>query len=184
MPVSLASAPATTHGAVVPIAYSTPTGNSFSFTNIPQTYQDLMVVLYPRDTYAATYTGISMGFNGEFGSGTNYSLTRLRGDGSAADSNRASSQSYIPDIGFMPGASATSGIFGANTFHVLNYANTSTNKTVLCRSASDRNGAGWTILSVGLWRSTAAITSMLFASTTAFASGTTAALYGIRTVGQ
>lgn len=184
MPVSLASAPATTHGALVPIAYTTPTGNSFTFSNIPAIYQDLMVVLYPRDTYTATYTGISIGFNGTFGGASDYSVTRLRGDGSSATSNRASTQTYLPDMGYMPGASSTSGIFGANEMHILNYANTSTYKTVLWRNACDLNGSGWTILSVGLWKQTAAINSITFASTTAFASGSTAELFGVRTVGQ
>jgi hypothetical protein len=58
MPVQLSSASAAMHGALVPIAYQTSDGSvgSITFNNIPQTYQDLMLVAYTRDSR----TGVSL----------------------------------------------------------------------------------------------------------------------------
>lgn len=184
MPVSLASAPATTHGAVVPIAYATPSSATVTFSNIPQTYQDLLIVLYARDTNASTVGGIYGAFNGTYGGAANYSLTRLFGDGASATSNRVSNQTFIAADGYYPGASSTSGIFGSGEIHILNYANTSTNKTYIHRMAADQNGSGYSYLSVGLWRQTAAISSIYLQLVSNFAAGTTIALYGIRSVNQ
>jgi hypothetical protein len=69
--------------------------------------------------------------------------------------------------------------------HIFNYANTSTNKTTLARFASDQNGSGFTALSVGLWRNTAAISSLNISTGNGsifWAAGTTVNLYGIRAV--
>jgi len=54
------------------------------------------------------------------------------------------------------------------------------NKTALIEYSSDRNGTGFVERLVGLWRSTASITTVsLSTSTSTFAAGTTATLYGI-----
>ena len=183
MPVSLASAPATTHGAVVPIAYQTPTGvTTITFSSIPQTYQDLFVVGYARSVQAATSDNHYFRLNGDTSS--LYSRTVLEGDGATASSSRETNlqQTYICAI---PGASATANLFSSFTLHFLNYTNTSTNKSGLTRFANDRNGSGVTNLVVHLYRSTSAITSLtLFNGSGNFASGTTFALYGIRSVNQ
>jgi hypothetical protein len=184
MPVQLSSASASMHGAMVPIASVTsPAGNVF-FNNIPGTYRDLMVVMYVRDTTAATTSGQFGGFNGEFGANTKYSFTSLRGDGTSVTSARVTNQPYISADGQWPAASATSGIFGATIWHILNYANTTTFKTYINRSAYDLNGSGSTYLSVGLWRNTAAINQIIIAPATTFATGSMLTLYGIRSVGQ
>jgi hypothetical protein len=64
---------------------------------------------------------------------------------------------------------------------IFSYAG-STNKTVLNKVATDKNGSGGVEYNVGLWRSTSAITSIsltLEASAQDFPVGTTATLYGI-----
>jgi hypothetical protein len=61
----------------------------------------------------------------------------------------------------------------------MNYSNSTTNKTVLSRGG---NAATWVTTNVGLWRNTAAITSIkVFASdgTSNMNSGSTFSLYGI-----
>ena len=172
-----------THGAVVPIAYANSVSGGVTFTNIPQNYQDLMVVMYARDTTSASNSPIYFqNFNGDNGAST-YSNTFLLGNGSSASSSRTSSTTSMTAMQ-VPSASATSGIFGTAQIHILNYANASTYKTVLSRNAYDLNGSGGTILSVGLWRNTAALTSFSIYPQTAFATGTTVELFGIRTVGQ
>ena len=186
MPISLASTSASSmHGAMVPIASVTFTGSTsdFNFTNIPQGYQDLLFVIYGRSDYASNDVLIQSYINGNFAS--NYSDTTLEGDGTSAYSSRDTNYGAVK-IGFLPGGNSTSGIFGSMEYHILNYANSSTYKSTLSRSASDRNGSGKTGLFVSLWRSTAAITSVGVATYGVgnFVSGSTVTLYGVRTVGQ
>jgi hypothetical protein len=168
------------HGAVVPIAYATPTSTA-SFTNIPQIYQDLFIVIYSRDTASASTASLSVQFNGI--TTTTYSSTYSDGNGSSATSSRSSTQSSIGN-NLSSAASATAGIFASNEFYILNYANTSTYKTLLARTAVDLNGSGNARLNVGLWQGTAAISRVDIIPQTAFASGTTVKLFGIRTIGQ
>jgi hypothetical protein len=52
------------------------------------------------------------------------------------------------------------------------------------RTSADLNGSGVTTLNACLWQSTAAITSLTVAAYGNFVAGSSAALYGIRTVGQ
>jgi hypothetical protein len=186
MPISLASTSASSmHGAMVPIATATPTGlNSFAFSNIPQTFQDLRIVMYARDSTAATSSGIYGGFNGDYGVNSNYSFTFIRGDGANASSGRYSNQPFIAADGQFSAASSATGTFGATTWDILNYTNTSTFKSYLNRNACDLNGSGSAYLSVGLWRSTAAINSVLIVCVSTFVAGSTFTLYGIRKVGQ
>jgi hypothetical protein len=173
------------HGAMVPIASFTGTANfaNYTFTNIPQTFQDIRVVLYPRDTNTtAGPLSVYQGLNNDV-SGTSYSFTVLIGNESAASSSRTSNQSIMVP-GSMPSANSTSKIFGALTIDILNYANTTTFKTIIARSAADLNGSGETRLTVALWRNTNAINSIIFNSNTNFVAGSTFTLYGIRTVNQ
>ena len=65
------------------------------------------------------------------------------------------------------------------TYDVFSYAG-STNKTTLIINASDDNGSGRIVNTVGLYRSATAISRIdLTTSTGNFATGTTATLYGI-----
>ena len=186
MPISPAAVSSSAmHGAVVPIAYAVANGTSsaISFTNIPQNYQDLFLVINARSAYSSATAQVYTYLNSD-GSAL-YSRSRLYGNGSAATSDRTSNDTaaYIAEI---PGASATSGIFGSGVMHILNYANTSTFKTVLIRSAVDLNGSGFTHLWVNTYRSTNAIRGfdIFNSSASNFTSGTTATLYGIRSVNQ
>lgn len=186
MPISLAATTASaTHGALMPIGYASASGssNTVTFSNIPQIYQDLFLVAYARSAYANTSDIMYILLNND--STALYSNTLLTGDGTSATSARESSVSYMRQGYGIPAATATASIFGSNNFHLLNYANTSTYKTGLWRSAADRNGAGTTILSANLYRSTSAITRLdVIATNGNFTSGSTFELFGIRTVGQ
>jgi hypothetical protein len=175
------------HGAVVPIAYQAVTGSSVSsitFSNIPQGYQDLMIVFNLRTTYAGVYdSSISMIANNSFTS--IYSWTELKGNGSSAISSRSTAVNYGSTSVYGANAAlASTGTFASSVFHILNYANTSTFKTVLMRSAADSNGQGGVNLTASLIQTTAGIGQLLIQSNGNFVAGSTATLYGIRTVGQ
>jgi len=103
------------------------------------------------------------------------------GDGSSATSSRSTGENQF---NITTAASIGTSAPATFTFHLLNYANTSTFKTALTRAAIDKNGSGVTTLDVALWRSTAAVTSLGFNTFGAanFTTSTTATLYGIRAV--
>jgi hypothetical protein len=112
--------------------------------------------------------------NGDTGS--NYSGTYMLGDGSTAQSYRDSNVT----LSRAGNAYTTQG----NTIvKFQNYSNTTTNKTFLSRSGTASN---ITMACVGLWRNTAAITSITILTNTAdtFSVGTTLSLYGIANADQ
>ena len=160
-----------------PIATTTlgSAANSVTFSSIPSTYQDLVLVINYGQTSGAN--GFSVQFNGD--TGTNYSGTTINGNGSSASSSRYTSANCV-DIAENLGSTT----LGASTIiaHFMNYANTSTYKTVLSRGA---NAATVTQALVGLWRNTSAINQMIislggaFTSTPTALAGSTFTLYGI-----
>ena len=161
-------------GAMVPIAYASE--STFSgFTNIPSTYQDLYVVGSVAPDATRTATSLWLRLNGD--SGTNYSITQLDGNASAASSSRAANNTI-----FGLNFSLVSGNPGTFQMWILNYASTSVFKTVLIRSANDNNGAGTTTVAAGLFRTTAAINAinLLYPGGNSQTANTTASLYGIR----
>jgi hypothetical protein len=142
------------------------TASSVTFSSIPQTYTDLVLVGSVNTTAGLDYW---YRLNGD--TGTNYSNTRLSGNGSTASSFRAASASLI----YLNAATAS----GQHNFtmHLMNYSNTTTNKTQLIRF--DNAGTD-TILRVGLYRSTAAISTVLIQTdSSTFTAGSTFNLYGI-----
>jgi hypothetical protein len=184
MPIPLAQG-SQMHGALIPIAnyVADGTATGVGFNSIPQIYQDLLIVQYLRSNRSATTEQFWQRPLND--SGSNYSYTNLNGNGSSASSARFSNQTVTNRFN-IPAASATSGIFGSSIVHILNYANTTTYKTLITRSACDLNGSGDTNLSVGLWRSTSAITSINLATENGsnLITGSYIYLYGVRTVGQ
>ena len=150
--------------------------NSVEFTSIPGTYTDLVVVSYTRAATASSMDALYMRFNSD--TGTNYSKTALDGDGSTARSFRHSNEKFI-------WFSRYSGLFGTTDpvtgiWQIMSYANTNVHKTVLISGAE---AAATVSRSVGLWRSTSAITTVtLFinSGTVNMKSGSTFSLYGIK----
>jgi hypothetical protein len=143
-------------------ATSSVTFNSFSG------YTDLILV---TSGTASTSGAGWLTFNGDSpSSGSNYSNTSLYADGSSAGSYRRTSQARINDSLFYSTQCN-------NIFHIMNYANTTTNKTVLIRANYPNGELNAT---VGLWRSTSAITSLtLTHSSGNFSIGASFTLYGI-----
>ena len=154
-----------------PIATTTLGGAaaSYTFSSISGSYTDLVCVF--NGAITAGPDDLRIQFNGDTAS--NYSDTLLRGDGSAVLSGRESNVtriSYNTYIGTGDGSSV-------GTFNIMNYSNTTTYKTILSRGSV---AASFVNATVGLWRSTAAITSIkLIAGSSTFKSGTTLTLYGI-----
>lgn len=141
---------------------------TITFSSIPSTYTDLIMVFRGNNDAGANRAGY-IRFNGD--SGTNYSYTLVQGDGSSAGSGRDSSiaQSFFANV------------LGDNTTaitQIMNYNNTTTNKTFVSRGSS---ASAVVQAIVGLWRSTSAINSItLSLNASNYASGTIVTLYGIK----
>lgn len=149
---------------------------SIVFSSIPNTFTDLRLVMVGIKP-SATNSAPRVQFNTDTGGSTNYSYTQIQGEGTAASSTRASNDSGIPLIIFDALVSTSPKL---GTLDIFSYAG-STNKTCLNIEASDRNGSGRIVTAVGLWRNTAAITTITIndGSGRNFGVGTTATLYGI-----
>ena len=148
---------------------------SITFSSIPGTYTDLRLVLTGTCSAAGDYMAIQ--YNAD--TATNYSLTVLSGYGTGVQSTNTTSAVSIQTS--WNGASSTT-IPAMKSIDILSYAG-STNKTCLITASTDQNGtAGGAVeLTVGLWRSTAAITSikLFWIGSSNFATGTIATLFGI-----
>ena len=146
---------------------------TITFSSIPSTYTDLLLVSNIRFTGGGGESVMNCQVNSD--SGTNYSRTRLVGDGSSASSDRTSNTSD-----FIVGAGTDSGSeWSVGIANFLNYSNTTTNKTVLTRT----NVTSSRVMAiVGMWRNTAAINSLYIFNNgaTNFATGSTFTLYGIK----
>lgn len=145
--------------------------SSYTFTSIPGTYTDLILVssLVP----GATNFDFQVG-NGSIDTNTNYSSTRLFGNGTSAGSDRQINNA----TGMMGNVTNPTTVPISLITQFNSYSNTTTNKTALSRyNVSDNYVFGI----VGLWRSTSAINTIRVYSTSAqnIPSGCTFTLYGL-----
>jgi len=164
-----------------PIATITTTSNqeSITFLSIPNTFTDLRVVMVGTGS-----NQLFLRFNTD--TSTNYSVTSLFGLGSSGSSGRETSSSQGISI-LNPGYGVGVGQPGFFTADIFSYTG-STNKTVLTTADLDFNGGyGIVARNVGLWRNTAAITSVVLYNGVAsggignfLTSGFRVTLYGIK----
>ena len=155
-----------------PIATTTLGSNtaSVTFSSITGTYTDLIIVANLGST---TTPSVCLQFNSDTGS--NYSMGNLYGNGTTASSSRQSNSTQMNFNFVDPGTT----VVATAIYQIMNYSNATTYKSVLGRFGNAGTG---TQATVGLWRSTAAITSvklMLDSSGPLLLSGSTFTLYGI-----
>ena len=151
--------------------------SSVTFSSISASYTDLVLITSAKNNTGAQYR-LQLSFNGDRSTSV-YSVTKLTGNGSTAASSRVSNATYGAII---------IGTIGSTNFdnaitHIMNYSNATTYKTVLSRgneTAAEVNAEA------GLWRSTAAITSLTLdlEGGINFVAGSTFSLYGIANADQ
>jgi len=160
--------------AYISIATYTVTGSavaSYTFSNIPTSYTDLVLIGSPNNG-PGTYPFVQVG-NGTVDTTSSYSSTQIYGSGTTVGSTRLPSTTY--------GWGGTANAYSNIKIYFMNYANTNTFKTWLCRggSASDYVSA-----EVTLWRSASAINTIkIYPDTGTYPVGTTFNLYGIKAAG-
>ena len=142
--------------------------SSYTFSSISGSYTDLVLVAAVQNT-ANTGDEVAFQVNGD--TTTNYSRTRLYGNGSTAGTSTSSAVTK----GALGINSTTD--FSVITANFQNYSNSTTYKPVISRGSS----SGYTSVYASLWRSTSAITSITILpdSGTTFTTGSTFTLYGI-----
>lgn len=152
-----------------PIATTTLSSDTsnVTFSSISNSYTDLILIV---NGGLASQAAMVLQFNTDTGS--NYSVTRMYGDGTTASSDRFSNQNYL-DLGFFQ-----ANLNNNSIIHLMNYSNTTTFKTVLNRW----NSPAYVTAVVGLWRNTSAINSIKIFNATAvnLKSGSTFTLYGVK----
>lgn len=160
-------------GAFESIATATGTGSSatITFSSIPGTYQHLQIrtLGISASSDAAVYVrcnGVSTSSYTQhqlFGNGTNV-LVSASAPGTEIYGLLRSTATY-PSVAIID---------------ILDYANTSKNKTIRSFMGEDANGSGRVGLFSGLFMSTSAITSIDLVASQNYSTSTTFALYGIK----
>jgi hypothetical protein len=137
------------------------TASSVTFSSIPGTYTDLVLIVNSTLTDGSNDTYIRI--NGD--SSTNYSRIYMYGDGTSVITGRNTTTDRI-------------GSGSKTTHNVMNYANATTYKSAVARYGSIDSLA---LAQVALWRSTAAITSLsINTNVSTFTVGSSFTLYGIK----
>ena len=160
---------------------------SLTFSNIPQNYNDLVLVANVATT-ASTSQDLKIQFNSD--TGTNYSRTRLytyHVGGASWQGDIAGSLTFIGGA-WSPGTNMQGGLYSSTVANIVNYSNTSmyknvnTTMNIMGPNFADNNIVGKCF---GVWRgasgsSTEAITSITVSMGSGnIAAGSTFDLYGI-----
>jgi hypothetical protein len=145
---------------------------SYTFTSIPTTYTDLVLVVSSKMTSGADNLRLQVG-NSSVDTGSNYSFIYVAGDSSTAFSGNNSS--LTDTLSGRLGATSST-----NIVNFMNYSNTTTFKTITSRG-NDASTGGQAGAYVCLWSSTVAINTIKVAEQVGdtFAAGSTFTLYGI-----
>jgi hypothetical protein len=124
--------------------------SSITFSSIPSTYTHLQIRFIAK---VATGSGnYFLQFNSDTAS--NYNSHLLYGSGSSA---LALADSSWAGINLISGSTTQ---FSGGVVDILDYTNTNKNKTVRTLGGFDANGSGFVNFYSGLWRNTAAVTSI------------------------
>lgn len=167
----------------VAIAKTVLTGsqNNITFSSIPSTYTDLVLLVSSRDDAAAgnyrKFYVITVN-----GNTANYGWTRLTGNSSTAASTRQTAGGDW--YGSSEAGGNTASTFDNNEFYFANYRS-SNNKVMSATTVVEGNSttANQTFIeaTANLWADTTAISTIVIATTAAnFVSGSRFDLYGIK----
>jgi hypothetical protein len=155
--------------------------SQITFSSIPQTFTHLQIRVFTRSTRSNQNDFLFVRFNAD--SGSNYAAHEFNGDGAGVSSiaHTSAARTYVT-LPYVSAASATANVYGVAVIDVLDYQNTSKNKTVRAIGGYDANGSGIVGLHSGVWLSTAAINGINMGSANlGDVAGARFDLYGITT---
>jgi len=152
-----------------------------TFSSIPSTYKHLQIRGIARDNRAAAANMMKTFANND--TSASYSDHWLYGDGASPGAYAETSVNYMQLVR-VASSSATTGVFGGFVMDILDYANTSKNKTFRTLVGYDNNGSGLIYLTSGAYYSTSAINRIDFAvgaaGGTLISEFSSFALYGVK----
>lgn len=152
------------------------TAASVTFSNIPQTYRDL-VVEFTGNVVSSSVPRLR--FNSDTSNAsTNYSNTFLIGYGAGTYTTNLQNNSGIFVGGWFNTWPVGTTVVATNTVNIVSYANSSLYKSCLSRGSDASSEAS---AFAGTWRSTAAITAIVVTNggTGDFNAGTSFRLWGV-----
>lgn len=166
----------------------TTTAASVTFSNIPDTYTDLVLRTSTRNSAATNTTDQRITFNGV--GGTSYSTTQISGFGGGASSSRYSNQPYAQFQNLGDISTSTPNTFDNQEIYIPSYT-VAQEKSISWSAASENNAAGFmgsgtpgganVGASANYFRNTSAISSIAIINpSSSFASGSSFFLYGIK----
>lgn len=173
-----------TYTTIQTITAANSSSNDYSFTNIPATYTDLVVVAQVRGvaSQATQQFAMYLGDASTLFQSTQNSYNSMFGNGTSAGATRTNNASGMFQYGGCPGGTSTANTWGVFTFHIMNYANTNMFKTIISRNGVDTSGSGQAVIQVNTVRTTTAITRVGLATygDGNLAAGSIFTLYGIK----
>lgn len=147
------------------------------FTDIPDTYQDLVIKVFARGTDSAVTT-VNV-YTRPNSSSTNFYARWARGSGTSDSYGSMTTNLFS---GKMPTVAGTEGVFSNIEIYVTSYASSTNHKrfNVDATSEKDATTDNYTYVGTGIWENNTAISSILLeASSGDFAEGSVVLLYGI-----
>jgi hypothetical protein len=152
---------------------------SVTFSSIPATYRDLVLVVRGRMTGAVTSENVHIQFNSD--TAANYNFEFMQATSSFETNNQFVGQTFLIG-GQLPGASATASHAGFSRILIGDYRGTTFFKELVAEFAASL-GTGASSQGVGLhggsWISTAAINAIkVFLGSGNFVDGDVVSLYG------
>lgn len=169
-----------TYRALATVTLASP-ASTVTFSSIPTSYRDLVLVANARSTRANTADFLALRVNGD--SGTNYTFVLA-----AASSEGGTSSSFPAAANYMQGldvhaANNTANVFTHTTFDFIDYSVTDKHKTALVKQNAVGVVGLVTTMFANRWASTAAINSISlslpYTGPSSFTAGSTFDLYGI-----
>lgn len=166
---------ANTYKALSTVTVGAGGASSIAFTNIPQTYTDLVIQVSGRDNRTNLTDDFGIQING---STSTFSYRAVVGSGSSVSAN----SNTFSVAGIWNGNTSTSSIFGNATIYIPNY--TSSNpKAITSDSVMENNGAYSELWLTGtLWNTSTPITSITIVGNnvgSTILQHSTATLYGV-----
>jgi hypothetical protein len=149
-------------GAWTQISSQTVTGSAVatvSFTSIPGTYKDLILVSRPRGTAAVAAVNLQMQFNSD--TGANYDWGTISAASATVTYGTSVGANSIRVGAISAGTSINANRYGSVTVEIVQYTNISMEKDIISRSWDDASRTTGTFRRQdggGTWRNTAAIT--------------------------
>lgn len=149
--------------------------SSITFGSIPNTYRDLILVVFGRTDAARRYEFTAIHLNGD--TSTSYDSVNIYWEAGGRGSYTGTNVGALGTLGLM-GAQASSNHFNTCRYEIMDYSANDKHKTVLYRA--DDPGRQ-TYIYTGRYPSTNVITSVTFKTIqgASMIAGTTLTLYGV-----